>query len=156
MSVGVKKLQEEYRYIRRKGVLASINGSASPINKDFLHWSGCFMGPENTPYANGFYYFEMKFTDEYPNKGPSVQMRTPVIHPNIFPINGHICVSYLSSWNSTYNITGIAMAIFNLLNDPSSKLDSSSLQKAENFKNKYALPIQNIDWNNSWDKGWTV
>lgn len=160
MSTGSKTLQDEYRYIRRKGVLASINGSVSPIKKDnkndFLHWSGCFMGPDNTPYENGFYYFEMKFTEDYPNKGPEVQMRTPIIHPNIFPSNGHICVSYLSSWSNTNNVAGIAMAIHNLLNDPSSKLDNSAFQKAVNFKNQYAHPVQNIDWDKSWNKGWTV
>ena len=113
-------------------------------------------GPNNTPYENGLYYFEMKFTEDYSNKGPEAQMRTPIIHSNIFPSNGHICVSYLSIWNNTNNVAGIAMGIHNLLNDPSSKLVSSAFQKAVNFKNQYAQPVQNIDWNKSWNKGWTV
>lgn len=158
MATGIKKLQEEYKFIRKKGILATIGGTAAPIGKDFLHWFGCLNGPKNTPYSGGTYYFEIKFTNEYPNRGPiDVQMRTPIYHPNIDCSNGHICVTYFSNWKNTNDVVGIVNTIFDLLDDPNPKssYNSTNIKKAEEFKQKYATLEQNFDWNNTWDKGWS-
>lgn len=160
MSTGIKKLQEEHKFMRKSGLLAQISGSAAPIKKNYLHWKGCIMGPKNTPYAGGTYFFEMKFTEEYPNKGPiDVRMKTPVYHPNINCSNGHICVNYLSSWKNTNDIAGIVSVVFDLLNDPNpgSAYNSTNISKAEEFNKKYAIVDQNIDWDSPglWDKGWS-
>jgi ubiquitin-protein ligase len=158
MMTGLSKLQEEYKYIRKSGILATIGGSAGPINKyNYFHWSGCFIGPKNSPYMNGLFYLEMKFPNDYPNKPPyDVQMRTPTYHPNIWNMNGHICVSYLSSWKMDHNIVGIINSVFDLLADenPGNGYHVHDKQKATDYKNIYATESQNIDWNNSWDKGW--
>jgi ubiquitin-protein ligase len=157
MSTGIKKLQEEYKYLRKSGILATVEGSAAPIKKDFLHWKGIIVGPKNTPYAGGTYYFEMKFTNEYPNKGPTdVRMRTPIYHPNISNSNGHICVQYLSSWKNTNDIAGIVNIIFDLLNNPNpaSSYNSTNIEKAREMNQKYATSEQNYDWSMVWDKGW--
>lgn len=62
-ATGISKLQEKIIGINKKGILATIQGSAAPIRnkdkKDFLHWSGSICGPKNTPYYNGLYYFEI-------------------------------------------------------------------------------------------------
>lgn len=161
MSKGTKKLQEEFKFIRKKGVLSQIGASAAPINRDnFLHWRGCLTGPKNTPYSDGTFYFEMKFDENYPNSPPiDVQMRTPIYHANIFNYNGHICVSYINNWKNTNNIVGIINAIFDLLYesnpDPLDSYHRDDFKKAEEFKYKYANPNQKIDWKTSWDKGWT-
>lgn len=159
MSTGIQKLQEEYKFMRKNGVLASVGGGARPIQKNFLHWYGSIEGPKNTPYYGGTYYFEMKFTNEYPKKGPiDVRMKTPTYHPNINCSNGHICVEYLSSWKDTYDVAGIVNTVFDLLNDPNpaSAYNSTNVPKAEEFNRKYAIPEQNFDWNNTWDKGWNL
>ena len=158
MSTGIKKLQEEYRFLRKNVILAAIGGGASPIQKDFLHWRGSIEGPKNTPYFGGTYYFEMKFTNEYPNKGPiDVRMKTPIYHPNIHNSKGHICVEYLSNWQSSNDVAGIVNSIFDLLKEPnpSSAYNITNIKKAEEFNRRYAaVPEQNYDWNNVWDKGW--
>ena len=99
----------------------------------------------------------MKFTNEYPNKGPiDVRMKTPTYHPNIDSSNGHICVQYLSSWQNTYDVAGIVNTIFDLLNDPNpaSAYNSTDVKKSEEFKQIYATSEQTFDWDNVWDKGW--
>ena len=157
MSTGIKKLQEEYRFLRKKGILATIGGTAAPVKRDFLHWFGCVVGPKNTPYADGTYYFEMKFTNDYPKKGPiDVQMRTKTYHPNINNSDGHICVSYFSSWKEEYNIRGILSAIHTLLSNPNpgSAYLLLNEKKAEEFNSKYATLDQEYNWENSWGKGW--
>ena len=158
MSKGVIKLQEEYKYIRKNGILASIGGGVHPIQNDFLHWYGSIEGPKNTPYYGGTYYFEIKFTNEYPNKGPiDVRMKTPIYHPNISNSNGHICDEYFSSWKNTYDVAGIANIIFILLcyPNPANAYNTTDIQKAIEFNQKYAIPEQNFDWTNIWDKGWS-
>ena len=159
MATGVKKLQDEYMFLRKNNILASTGGSVRPFKKDFLHWFGSIDGPKNTPYENGTYYFEMKFTNEYPNKGPiDVRMKTPIYHPNISNSNGHICVQYLSNWVNTNDVAGIAFTIFDLLDNPNpaSSYNSTNVEKAKEFNQKYAKIDQTFNWDNSWDKGWTM
>jgi len=156
-SIGIKKLQEEYKKIRKEGILTTILGTAAPIKKDFLHWRGNICGPKNTPYDKGIYYFEIKFTNEYPNKAPiDVQMRTKTYHPNIYSSNGHICNSYFSNWNKENNVYGIINAIHDLLTNPnpSSSYNCLDEKKAKEFNLKYATSNQEYDWDNSWNKGW--
>ena len=159
MSTGVKKLQEEYIFLRKNPVLSSIGGTVRPVQKDFLHWFGFIEGPKNTPYENGTYYFEMKFTNDYPNKGPiDVRMKTPTYHENISNSNGHICASYFSSWQNTYDVSGIVHAIFILLcyPNPSCSYNATNKQKAQEFNQKYAMKDQEYDWSKCWDQGWTL
>ena len=101
----------------------------------------------------------MKFTNDYPNKGPiDVRMKTPTYHENISNSQGHICVSYLSNWQSTNDVAGIAYTIFELLSNPNpgSSYNSTNKSKAIEFNQNYAKRPQTYDWNNSWDKGWTI
>ena len=159
MSTGVKKLQEEYIFLMKNSVLSSIGGTVRPVQNDFLHWFGSIKGPKNTPYENGTYYFEMKFTNDYPNKGPiDVRMKTPTYHENISNSNGHICVSYFSSWQNTYDVAGIVHAIFILLYYPNSSCsyNATNKQKAQEFNQKYAMKDQEYDWSKCWDQGWTL
>ena len=160
-STGIKKLQEEHINIKKNGFLATIQGTVAPIKKnkkpDFLHWRGNICGPKNTPYSNGIYYFEIKFTNEYPNTGPiDVQMRTKTYHPNINSRNGHICDSYFSNWNSENNVYGIVNAIHELLSNPypPSSYNSLDEKKAAEFNLKYATLNQEYNWDNCWNKGW--
>ena len=44
MSTGVKKLQEEYIFLRKNPVLSSIGGTVRPVQNDFLHWFGSIKG----------------------------------------------------------------------------------------------------------------
>ena len=158
MSTGIQKLQEEYSKIRKSGALAPIGGTVAPFKKDYLHWVGCFIGPKETPYEDGLFYFEIKFTNDYPNSKPEVQMRTPIYHPNINNYDGHVCVAYLYNWKSEYDVRGIVYALFDLLYmpNPADGYYKINNEKARDFKNKYATKDQNIDWNTSWDKGWNL
>lgn len=87
-----------------------------------------------------------------------IKVRTPIYHPNIDSSNGHICDSYFSDWKNTYDICGIINAIFDLLDDPNpgSAYNKTNVEKAKEFKQKYATLDQNFDWNNSWNKGWNL
>ena len=78
-----------------------------------------YIRPLNKRYTKWLNYFEIKFANKYPNKGPiDVQTRTKNYHPYRESNNGHICYSYFSSWNNEKNVYGKINAIQELLSNP--------------------------------------
>jgi len=70
-----------------------------PLHEDIFHWRAIFIGPEGTPYENGAFEAEIKFSKEYPEICPEIIFKTKIYNCNISPINGKICVSLLEYWN---------------------------------------------------------
>ena len=60
------------------------------------------IGPENTPYFGGFYFFNIKFPDNYPDKPPEVKLMTingkVRFNPNLYQC-GKVCLSILGTWS---------------------------------------------------------
>lgn len=60
------------------------------------------IGPKNTPYENGFYFFKIQYTEEYPSKPPKCIFHTIDrkirFNPNLYE-NGKICLSILGTWS---------------------------------------------------------
>jgi len=59
------------------------------------------VGPDETPYAGGFYLFEFTFPNSYPLKPPHVKFVTGDgrvrFNPNLY-VNGKVCLSILGTW----------------------------------------------------------
>jgi len=59
------------------------------------------VGPEDTPYAGGFYLFEFTFPNTYPLKPPHVKFVTGDgrvrFNPNLY-VTGKVCLSILGTW----------------------------------------------------------
>jgi ubiquitin-conjugating enzyme E2 Z len=61
------------------------------------------IGPSDTPYQHGFYFFEITFPSTYPFMPPNVKFITsdpykPTrLHPNLY-IEGKVCLSILGTW----------------------------------------------------------
>jgi ubiquitin-conjugating enzyme E2 Z len=59
------------------------------------------IGPEDTPYAGGFYLFEFTFPNNYPLSPPHVKFMTSDnrvrFNPNLY-VNGKVCLSILGTW----------------------------------------------------------
>lgn len=64
--------------------------------------SALIIGPDDTPYKDGFFFFTLKFTDKYPMKCPSAKFETisPQIrfNPNLYE-EGKVCLSILNTWS---------------------------------------------------------
>lgn len=60
------------------------------------------IGPQDTPYEDGFYFFEIEFNDSYPFKPPRVLFKSNMdkirFHPNLY-VNGKVCISILNTWS---------------------------------------------------------
>ena len=59
------------------------------------------IGPKDTPYEYGYYFFEFIFPENYPFSPPKVKFHTCDGHtrfnPNLY-INGFVCLSILNTW----------------------------------------------------------
>jgi len=59
------------------------------------------IGPEDTPYFGGYYFFELHFPQDYPHSPPNVKYWTNAnnirFNPNLYTC-GKVCVSVLNTW----------------------------------------------------------
>jgi ubiquitin-protein ligase len=59
------------------------------------------IGPEDTPYFGGYYFFELHFPPDYPHSPPNVKYWTNAnnirFNPNLYTC-GKVCVSVLNTW----------------------------------------------------------
>ena len=93
--------------------------------QDMYRGYAMIIGPSETPYENGFYFFKFKFSDEYPFKPPKVIYCTndgmTRFNPNLYK-NGKVCVSILNTWRgeqwtSCQNISSVLLTLVTLLNN---------------------------------------
>tara|TARA_B110000261_G_scaffold164169_1_gene212579 strand:+ start:1291 stop:2049 length:759 start_codon:yes stop_codon:yes gene_type:complete len=99
---------------------------------DMLKGYAMIVGPRDTIYHGGYYFFTFKFKTDYPNSPPTVVYETNNdsirFHPNFYR-NGKVCISILNTWNgepwsSCQTIKSVVLtlcSVFNkdpLLNEP--------------------------------------
>jgi ubiquitin-protein ligase len=70
--------------------------------EDILKGYALIIGPEDTPYFGGYYFFEFKFPYDYPHSPPKVTYCTNGngirFNPNLYKC-GKVCVSLLNTWS---------------------------------------------------------
>lgn len=96
----------------------------------YIHDETCLLkgyalivGPEDTPYFGGYYFFEFYFPENYPYSPPKVVFHTNQykirFNPNLYT-NGQVCVSILNTWEgeqwtACQTISTILLSLFTLL-----------------------------------------
>eukprot|EP01069_Polyplicarium_translucidae_P004254 Polyplicarium_translucidae@DN2535_c0_g1_i2.p1 len=97
-----------------------------PIESDIMRWSAVIFGPEESPWEGGTFQLELSFSDDYPNKPPTVRFVTRVFHPNVY-MDGSICLDILQHrWSPIYDISAILTSIQSLLTDPNPNSPANS------------------------------
>lgn len=94
---------------------------------DLLKGYALIIGPEDTPYYGGNYFFELKYPFDYPHTPPKVTYCTNGddvrFNPNLYKC-GKVCVSLLNTWRgeqwtSCQSISTVLLTLCTLLcNDP--------------------------------------
>lgn len=93
--------------------------------ENILKGYALIIGPKNTPYQDGFYFFEFNFPNQYPFLPPVVKYYTndgyTRFNPNFY-ICGKVCLSILNTWKgegwtSCQNIRSILITLQSTLND---------------------------------------
>ena len=83
------------------------------------------IGPKNTPYFGGFYFFEIIFPTNYPYASPKVKMLTTNkevrFNPNLYEC-GKVCLSILGTWqgpgwSEVMNLKTVLLSIQSLLGE---------------------------------------
>jgi ubiquitin-protein ligase len=107
-------------------------------DSDMLKGYAMIVGPSDTPYFGGYYFFEFNYPFDYPFSPPKVKYLTndgiTRFNPNLYKC-GKVCVSILNTWNgdkwsSCQTINSILLTLCSLLNEhpflnePGQKLES--------------------------------
>ena len=121
---------------------------------DMLKGYALIIGPSDTPYFGGNYFFEFVYPNDYPHSPPKVTYCTNGnnirFNPNLYTC-GKVCVSLLNTWRgdqwtSCQTISTVLLTLCTLLcKDP--LLNEPGVNKGHNDMNNYDEIIQfaNLD-----------
>ena len=91
---------------------------------DMTQGYAMIVGPNDTPYFAGFYFFKFNFPHDYPFSPPLVTFMTnngnTRFNPNLYK-NGKVCLSVLNtwqgeSWSSCQTIRSVLLTLCTVLN----------------------------------------
>lgn len=93
---------------------------------DFTFFHAIIIGPKDTPYQGGFFYFKLMIPYDYPNEPPKVINYTTGngtvrFNPNLYS-DGKVCLSILGTWSGPgwtpmMNLRAVLLSIQSLMND---------------------------------------
>ena len=121
------------------------------------------IGPKDTPYEDGYFFFSIKFPENYPESAPKVQLKTIDgkirLNPNLYSC-GKVCLSILGTWSGpgwtpAQTLTSVLLSIQTLMNEipirnePGFEEVHKDSDKSINFNNyvtffKYRLTIFDV------------
>ena len=102
------------------------------------------IGPSNTPYENGYYFFDVKLPNDYPFKPPLVtyctQNNKTRFNPNLYT-SGKVCLSILNTWNgpqwtSCNSLTSVLLSIQAIVFIENPLHNEPGFEKEMGIKNK--------------------
>ena len=116
---------------------------------DFNYGYALIIGPKDTIYENGYFFYKLEFPHDYPHTPPKVIYHTNDgyvrFHPNFYR-NGKVCLSILNTWRgegwtSCQSIRSILLILCSLLsNDP--LLNEPGVTKKHPDFEKYNMIIE--------------
>jgi ubiquitin-protein ligase len=119
---------------------------------DMMKGYALIVGPSDTPYFGGFYFFKFDYPFDYPFSPPKVTYMTndglTRFNPNLYKC-GKVCVSILNTWSgdkwsSCQTINSVLITLCSLLND--SPLEN---EPGHTKNNKDYIPYQkSIEFSN--------
>lgn len=101
--------------------------SGAPCDNNIMQWNAVIFGPADTPFEDGTFKLTITFTEEYPNKPPTVRFVSKMFHPNVYA-DGGICLDILQNrWSPTYDVSAILTSIQSLLDEPNPNSPANSV-----------------------------
>ena len=113
-----------------------------------LEGHALIIGPPNTPYFGGYYFFHFQFPTNYPHSPPTVTYLTndgcTRFNPNLYR-NGKVCISVLNTWagepwDGTQSISTVLLSLCSILNE-TPLLNEPSITKTHADYNRYTESI---------------
>ncbi|KAI6175352.1 Ubiquitin-conjugating enzyme E2 1 [Aphelenchoides bicaudatus] len=120
--------------------------SGAPTEENIMIWEAVIFGPVDTPFEDGTFKLSLEFTEEYPNKPPTVKFISKMFHPNVYA-DGSICLDILQNrWSPTYDVAAVLTSIQSLLDEPNpnSPANSVAAQLYQENRREYEKRVQAI------------
>lgn len=94
---------------------------------NFMQGHAMILGPKDTPYENGLFFFHFRFPENYPFSPPTVKFHNHTrsqrvrINPNLYE-NGKVCLSLLNTWSgepwsACQTIRSVLLTLVTVLNE---------------------------------------
>ncbi|KAK7362203.1 hypothetical protein VNO77_04309 [Canavalia gladiata] len=138
-----KRLMRDFKRLQQDPP-AGISGA--PQDNNIMLWNAVIFGPDDTPWDGGTFKLSLQFTEDYPNKPPTVRFVSRMFHPNIYA-DGSICLDILQNqWSPIYDVAAILTSIQSLLCDPNpnSPANSEAARMFSENKREYNRRIREI------------
>ena len=119
----ITRLLRDIRDVMTDPTLAECGIMYRHSETDILTGYACIVGPSDTLYFGGYYFYVFKFPTNYPHSPPVVSFITNTgnirFHPNFYA-NKKVCVSIVNTWrgeqwSGCQNIRSILMTFQSLL-----------------------------------------
>ncbi|KAF5957625.1 hypothetical protein HYC85_004850, partial [Camellia sinensis] len=138
-----KRLMRDFKRLQQDPP-AGISGA--PQDNNITIWNAVIFGPDDTPWDGGTFKLTLQFTEDYPNKPPTVRFVSRMFHPNIYA-DGSICLDILQNqWSPIYDVAAILTSIQSLLCDPNpnSPANSEAARMFSENKREYNRRVREI------------
>ena len=131
-----RRILTDYRMLLKNQELLHESGIFFEFNdKNIFKMKAMIIGPSETPYEKGFFFFQITFPANYPNIPPKFLYETNHrgirFNPNLYT-NGYVCLSLLNTWSGggegwtasnnimsiLNSIQGMVLNEFPLINEP--------------------------------------
>ena len=154
MEQSIKRIIIDYKELQRN----PIDGIYFSLNEENIYNGyAMIIGPPDTPYEHGFYFFEFNFTKTYPYEPPKVLFMTndgmTRFNPNFYR-NGKVCLSILNtwagdSWSACQSLSSILLTLRTTMNEEP-LLNEPGINKIihQNYIDRYneIITYQNINF----------
>lgn len=125
MSLAVRRIMKDIMDIKRHP-LVEHGIHCLHDDADLTKGTAMLIGPPDTPYQGGFYFFSFTFPPNYPNRPLQFKFhsfdesRQVRFHPNLYP-DGPVCLSIINtwsgpSWSCVQDLSSVLLSIQSLLN----------------------------------------
>ena len=173
----INRLVKDVKYLI-KNPLTDNNIFYSHDEDDVLKGYALIIGPSDTPYFGGYYFFELNYPENYPYSPPHVLYKTNGdnirFNPNLYT-NEKVCISLLNTWRgeqwtSCQTISTVLLTLCTLLckdpllNEPGIKkehVDFLNYTKIIEYKNIDISIIKIVNktpeiYNKNFDKFYSI
>ncbi len=119
-----KRILSDLKIIQ-KNQLDKHNIFVSTNDDDIYNIKAMIIGPDDTPYEGGFFFFDINFPKNYPMEPPKAKFMTlnrdVRFNPNLYKC-GKVCVSLLNTWagpgwTTACTLSAVLLSIQSLLNE---------------------------------------
>ena len=153
MNSNIKRLVKDVSQIMKNPL--EKNGIYYKHDDENVQLGYCMIiGSENTPYENGYYFFKLDYSNNYPVNPPKVTYfnndNETRFHPNLYR-SGKVCLSILNTWQgeqwtSCQNISSVLLTIASVMNEKPLLNEPGINERHRDFENfNISISFKNLE-----------